>query len=65
MIERTLPLQIIKIGGSLLTDTADRSVIGNVEQWLAQQSGSINVVIVGGGVIGCSIAYHLTKIGWQ
>ncbi len=22
------------------------------------------VVIVGGGVIGCSIAYHLTKIGW-
>ncbi|PHQ70305.1 MAG: FAD-dependent oxidoreductase [Sneathiella sp.] len=23
------------------------------------------VVIVGGGVIGCSIAYHLTKMGWQ
>ena len=23
------------------------------------------VIIVGGGVIGCSIAYHLTKIGWQ
>jgi len=23
------------------------------------------VVIVGGGVIGCSIAYHLTKIGWD
>ena len=23
------------------------------------------VVIIGGGVIGCSIAYHLTKIGWQ
>ncbi|KTE24064.1 MULTISPECIES: FAD-dependent oxidoreductase [unclassified Sphingopyxis] len=23
------------------------------------------VVIVGGGVIGCSIAYHLTKLGWQ
>src|SRR2546421_8314244 len=22
------------------------------------------VVIVGGGVIGCSIAYHLTKLGW-
>ena len=22
------------------------------------------VVIVGGGVIGCSIAYHLTKIGF-
>lgn len=23
------------------------------------------VVIVGGGVIGCSVAYHLTKIGWS
>ena len=22
-----------------------------------------NVVIVGGGIAGCSIAYHLTKIG--
>ena len=22
------------------------------------------VVIIGGGVIGCSIAYHLTKLGW-
>jgi glycine/D-amino acid oxidase-like deaminating enzyme len=21
-------------------------------------------VVIGGGVIGCSIAYHLTKIGW-
>ncbi|NQU29967.1 MAG: FAD-dependent oxidoreductase, partial [Anaerolineae bacterium] len=23
------------------------------------------VVIVGGGVIGCSVAYHLTKLGWN
>jgi 4-methylaminobutanoate oxidase (formaldehyde-forming) len=23
------------------------------------------VVIVGGGVIGCSLAYHLTKLGWR
>ena len=22
-------------------------------------------VIIGGGVIGCSIAYHLGKIGWK
>ena len=27
--------------------------------------GSARVVIIGGGVIGCSIAYHLTKLGWQ
>jgi 4-methylaminobutanoate oxidase (formaldehyde-forming) len=23
-----------------------------------------NVVIIGGGIVGCSVAYHLTKIGW-
>ena len=23
------------------------------------------VVVVGGGVIGCSVAYHLTKRGWK
>ncbi|MEK6216867.1 MAG: FAD-binding oxidoreductase, partial [Boseongicola sp.] len=23
------------------------------------------VVIIGGGVIGCSVAYHLAKMGWN
>ena len=23
------------------------------------------VVVIGGGVIGCSILYHLTKLGWS
>tara|TARA_B110000908_G_scaffold172535_1_gene240592 strand:+ start:5582 stop:8029 length:2448 start_codon:yes stop_codon:yes gene_type:complete len=23
------------------------------------------VVVIGGGVIGCSVAYHLTKLGWE
>jgi glycine/D-amino acid oxidase-like deaminating enzyme len=22
------------------------------------------VVIIGGGIIGCSVAYHLTQLGW-
>ena len=26
---------------------------------------STKVVVVGGGVIGCSVAYHLTKFGWN
>ena len=26
---------------------------------------SAQVVIIGGGIVGCSIAYHLTKMGWQ
>ena len=25
--------------------------------------GSANVVIIGGGIVGCSIAYHLTQLG--
>lgn len=49
MIERTLPLQIIKIGGSLLGTTSNRSALKNAEQWLARQTDSINVVIIGGG----------------
>lgn len=23
------------------------------------------VVVIGGGVIGCSVLYHLTKLGWN
>ena len=23
------------------------------------------VVIIGGGVVGCSVAYHLAKLGWS
>ncbi len=26
---------------------------------------SAKVIIIGGGVIGCSVAYHLTKFGWK
>ena len=26
---------------------------------------SAQVVIIGGGIIGCSTAYHLTKMGWS
>lgn len=26
---------------------------------------SARVVIIGGGVIGCSVAYHLSKLGWK
>ena len=25
----------------------------------------VQVVVIGGGVIGCSVAYHLTKLGWR
>src|SRR5260221_13412771 len=27
--------------------------------------GSARAVVIGGGVIGCSVAYHLTKLGWK
>jgi len=32
---------------------------------MAQFPTQAQVVIIGGGVGGCSIAYHLTKMGWQ
>ncbi len=32
---------------------------------VAQLPQKANVVIVGGGVIGCSLAYHLSKLGWS
>ena len=25
----------------------------------------VQAVVIGGGVIGCSILYHLTKLGWR
>ena len=32
---------------------------------MAELPKQANVVIIGGGVIGCSIAYHLAKMGWS
>jgi len=26
---------------------------------------SARVVIIGGGIVGCSTAYHLTRMGWE
>ncbi len=30
-----------------------------------QLPGQAQVVIIGGGIVGCSVAYHLTKLGWS
>src|ERR1044071_2842448 len=32
---------------------------------MSRQPTEAKVAIVGGGVIGCSIAYHLTRLGWN
>ena len=32
---------------------------------MATPPNKARVVIIGGGIIGCSVAYHLTKLGWQ
>ena len=31
---------------------------------MAQLPQQARVVIIGGGIVGCSVAYHLTKLGW-
>ena len=31
----------------------------------ASVPGHARVVIIGGGIVGCSLAYHLTKLGWR
>lgn len=32
---------------------------------MSQVPNAARAVIIGGGVIGCSVAYHLTKLGWK
>jgi len=32
---------------------------------MSQLPNKARVVIIGGGVVGCSVAYHLAKLGWQ
>ncbi|MFZ5821052.1 MAG: GcvT family protein [Chloroflexota bacterium] len=41
---------------------SEKQSSGNVPSTLPSHA---QVVIVGGGVIGCSVAYHLTKLGWS
>jgi len=31
---------------------------------MTQLPNKVRVVIIGGGVVGCSVAYHLSKLGW-
>ena len=38
-------------------------LLDEVDRWLTLRPGR-RVVIIGGGVIGTSVAYHLTKLGW-
>ena len=32
---------------------------------IAMLPARARVVIIGGGVVGCSVAYHLTRLGWK
>ena len=32
---------------------------------MAEVPTKARAVIIGGGVIGCSLAYHLAKLGWS
>ena len=32
---------------------------------MADLPGHARVLVIGGGIVGCSILYHLTKLGWN
>ena len=32
---------------------------------MAELPPKTRVLIIGGGIVGCSVAYHLTKLGWS
>ena len=32
---------------------------------MAEFPGSARAVVIGGGIVGCSTAYHLAKLGWR
>ena len=32
---------------------------------MAKLGSHARVVVIGGGVVGCSILYHLAKMGWK
>ena len=31
----------------------------------SSMKNTTRVVVIGGGVVGCSVLYHLTKLGWK
>src|SRR5204863_9811053 len=43
-------------------DTARRGAIARMATALPTHA---RVVVIGGGIAGCSVAYHLTKLGWR
>ncbi|MCH7862581.1 MAG: FAD-binding oxidoreductase, partial [Proteobacteria bacterium] len=32
---------------------------------MAQVPSQARAVIIGGGIVGCATAYHLTRLGWR
>lgn len=50
---------------SSLNSLNSSSSLNNLESSLLSLPSSSKVCIIGGGVIGCSVAYHLSKLGWK
>jgi len=69
LLRRDMQLLPKRGAGSLLTRSLSTSIPFRSDSSSAKFRGKINnqadVVVIGGGVLGCSVLYHLTKAGYS
>lgn len=63
-LKQLTKLRGIKQSKALLWQAASYNTSSGGEQQADQLPRESQVVICGGGVLGCSVAYHLAKLGW-
>src|ERR1700720_994448 len=63
-VESTTPSAARLASAPLQSQRGSRGILRQAPSMAANPPARAKAVIVGGGVIGCSVAYHLSKMGW-